>query len=60
MAQKKEKGTCNGCKRNSRGCEGIHGFRGASWRGLVHHVVLCENTTIMTIISLALDRNFVR
>ena len=38
--------------------EGIHGFRGASWRGLVQHFVLCENTTIMTTISLALDRNF--
>ena len=47
---------------NGRGAdsEGIHGFRGASWRGLVHHFVLCENTTIMTTISLALDRNFVR
>ena len=40
--------------------EGIHGFRGASWRGLVRHVFLIENTTIVTTISLALDRYFCR
>ena len=40
--------------------EGKHGFRGASWRGLVRHVFLIENTTIVTTISLALDRYFCR
>ena len=36
---------------------GIHGFRGASWRGLGRHVVSIENTTFNTTISLTLDRN---